>query len=260
MPDISYNCECTAGVGKTDTLLNLRKRMLRRMGYAAQVDSPPPGIADLFNDYLQSAQTQLIEEFRVFQGERVFVWPLLDNVRFYDYDENTADPACDKKLNPNTITFVGLEMDGYVTALRMGIPTSMVDAFPSGGYPTRYDLGQCIELWPAPVGTNMKLVVRGSFGEAAFTADDNSTTIDSECVWLHAMANAKAHAGHPDAGNYMGMLTNRIGRLVAGGHGTARYINEATDSGSVDVLHGDVHPIDSRYDAQGNIRRIEDNT
>jgi hypothetical protein len=255
MPDISFNCSCTAGAGITDTLVNLRKRMLRRMGYAAQVNNPPPGIADLFNDYLQSAQRQLIEEFTVFKGERYFTWALQDGVRFYDYDvnaEQSGDGACNKVLNTNTITFVGLVMDGVVSRLRAGVPATVLDANSAVGVPTRYGLGQCIELWPVPMGNDMKLVVRGNFGEMAFAQDDDKTTIDSECVWLHAMANAKAHAGHPDAGNYMGMLTSRIGRLVAGTHGDSRYV-------PAEIAPGGEHLsalFDGEFDMLGDIRVV----
>jgi hypothetical protein len=117
---------------------------------------------------------------------------------------------------------------------------------------------QCIELWPTPGPEAMKLVVRGNFGLGPFVAPDSRTTLDSECVFLFALANAKAHSGHPDAGNYMTMLTNRVGNLVAGSHGANRYIPNENDGSTVERLTGVVLPIDVRYMEDGIVRRLED--
>ena len=262
MPEVNYNCSCSAGVGLTDTLLNLRKRLLRRMGYSARVDNPPPGIADLMDDHLQSAQTQLVEMFDIFRGVRYFTWDLVEGTRLYDVDQNAeaiSDPVvCDKPINLNTVTWVGLKRDGRLTTLRRGIYPERYDDAEPNGIPTRYDIRQCIELWPAPGPEAMKLVVKGNIGMGRFTDDDDTTTIDSEAVFLFALATAKAHAGHPDAGNYMSMLTNRVGNLVAGSHGTNRYITDADDYGTIDHLTAEVLPIDARYTEDGLVRRLEE--
>ena len=39
----------------TETLQTLRNRILRRLGFAAQISNPPPGMAELVDDFLKSA-------------------------------------------------------------------------------------------------------------------------------------------------------------------------------------------------------------
>ena len=43
---VSYNCACDDSSNRR-TLKSLRDEMLRRLGFGAQVDNPPPGMADL---------------------------------------------------------------------------------------------------------------------------------------------------------------------------------------------------------------------
>ncbi len=56
--------------------------------------------------------------------------------------------------------------------------------------PARYDIRQCIEIYPAP-DTTYWLWLRGHFGLLPFAADGDTTTIDSALVFLHAVGTAK---------------------------------------------------------------------
>ena len=66
--------------------------------------------------------------------------------------------------------------------------------------------------------------MKGHFGLMSFTLDTNSTTLDSELVFLHALANAKAHYGQPDANNIEAQANAYRMELIAGTHQTASYI------------------------------------
>jgi hypothetical protein len=89
--------------------------------------------------------------------------------------------------------------------------------------PARYTIRQNIELFPAPDQTYW-LWIRGHFGLQSFVNPDDQTTIDSELVFLHALATAKAHYGQADANNVEAMANAFRAELCASTHKTSRYI------------------------------------
>src|SRR5690606_5025998 len=72
--DSSYNCECEDDPGAR-TLASLRQELMARLGYAAQINNPPPGMTALLNSFLRDAQVQLYHRFTTFKTERFFTWP-----------------------------------------------------------------------------------------------------------------------------------------------------------------------------------------
>ncbi|GAB2619889.1 phage adaptor protein [Novilysobacter erysipheiresistens] len=223
----SINCACDDTTDNA-TLLALRTRLMSRLGYGAQAANPPPGMAVMLNDFLQSAQVALYNRPNgVLRTERFFSWPLTVDVRLYDLPDNAeqTDPTtpCTKRLDPRKVTWVGIERDGIWEPLVCGIPPELY-SHDQTGRPQRYEIRQCIEVWPTPEETNGNLVVKGHFGLEAFAADTDKTTIDSELVFLLALANAKSHYGQPDANNYVQQLEVMIDNLVAGSHHTRRYV------------------------------------
>lgn len=223
---ISYNCECDDDYPRT-TLADLRTRLLRRLGFSAQANNPPPGMKELLNDFITSAQELLFKRYSVFRQERFFTWDLVAGTRFYDLDAN-AD-VCAKKLDPSMISWAGLSQgDGSWRPLYCGIdPVQYTSRGP--GIPSHYEVRQCIELWPAPSDTTWKLRIKGKFGLLPLQADADFTSVDSEAIFLLALANAKAHYGQPDAGNYASQLTSYVRDLIRGGHQTRRYIPGTSD-------------------------------
>lgn len=223
---ISYNCDCDDEYPST-TLAEMRKRLLRRLGFAAQANNPPPGMAELLNDFIQSAQEFLFREYSAFRRERFYTWNLIAGTRFYDLDAN-AD-ACTKRLDARMISWAGLSQgDGNWRPLYCGIDPAMYTSR-GPGIPSHYDIRQCIELWPAPVDATWQLRIKGQFGLAPLAADGDKTTVDPEALFLLAMANAKAHYGQPDAGNYTSQLTKYMRNLIRGAHMTRRYIPGTSD-------------------------------
>lgn len=131
--------------------------------------------------------------------------------------------TCNKTFNPRAILRVFTVTDGVERELIPGIPRGVIGSDLSGP-PTHYELLQCFRLWPPPSETNGELVVRAHANIEAFTEDSDTTSIDSELVFLLALANCKAAAGKPDAGNYMSYFEGYLREMVAGSHGTRRYI------------------------------------
>lgn len=218
---VGYNCECD-DTTSYETLAQLRARLMVRLGYAAQVATPPPGMAALLNDFLASSQRLLYLKYRELRTERYFTWTMEPGVRFYDLPDN--DESCTKELNALKLSSVHIEdLNGAWLPVASGIPGVFYTGVTQPGIPERYEIRQCIEVFPAPDAA-YKLRIKGHYRLQSFTADGDQTTIDSELVFLWALATAKAHYGHPDANNIAAMANDYLGRLVGGSHGTKRYV------------------------------------
>lgn len=223
---INYNCDCDDDYPRT-TLAEMRKRLMRRLGFAVQANNPPPGMADLLDDFIRNAQELLFRRYSVFRRERYFTWPMTAGVRFYDLDAN-AD-VCTKKLDPRMVSWVGVSQgDETWRPLVCGIDPVVYTSNLSG-IPDHYEIRQCIEVSPPPADDTWSLRIKGQFGLMPLEADDDETTVEPEAIFMLALANAKAHYGHPDAGNYAQQLTAYIRDLVRGSHHTARYLPGRTD-------------------------------
>jgi len=217
----SYNCTCD-DTTNAKTLGELRASLMSRLGFGAQAANPPPGMTDLLNSFLIEAQELLYRRYDVLRTERLFSWPLVAGVRLYDLPDNAE--VCTKKLDPRKVTWVGAVRDEVWYPLVCGIPPELYSHSDRTGYPQRYEIRQCIEVWPAPEETSGSLVIKGHFGLEAFAADADKVTIDDRAVFLLALSNAKAHYRQPDAQNYVQQLEVFIDNMVAGAHHTRRYV------------------------------------
>lgn len=214
------NCDCTDTTGNK-TLATLRADLMVRLGFAAQKNNPPPGMTDLLNSFLIEAQELLYRRYDVLRTLRFYSWNLQAGVKFYDINANVE--TCTKRLDPRKVNWVGVQVQGVWYPLECGIPPPLYSQNP-GGRPLRYEIRQCIEVWPVPATTEGTLVIKGDFGLEPFAADTDTTTIDDRLVFLLALANAKAHYGKPDANNYIAQMEQMMVNLVAGAHNTRRYI------------------------------------
>ncbi len=139
--------------------------------------------------------------------------------------ENTTS-ECSKLLTAEKIKWVGVERDGRWYELKRGISPEMYSSALGTGFPARYDLRGCLEIWPAPAATD-NLRIFGNFGVLPFALDADYTTIDPDVVWLRAMTNAKAARGDQDAGNYHAQEEALVMNYVAASH--RRYIPRDMD-------------------------------
>lgn len=202
--------------GDAKLYIDMGERML-----ADYLRRRPPGVMASLGAILVNAQEQLYRRYDVLRTERFFTWPIEAGVHLYDIPGNAE--SCDKKLDPRKITWVGIDRDESWTALRCGIAPELY-SHDQTGVPQRYEIRQCIELWPRPDESIGRLVVKGRFGLGPFADDSDQTTIDDQAVFLLALANAKAQYQQPDAGNYTAQLETLISGLVAGSHHTRRYV------------------------------------
>lgn len=219
-----FNCDCDDyGYDEVySTLSELRTRMIRRLGFSAQAANPPPGMADLIDEFLQSAQTFLYRRYKALRTRRFFTWDMVQGERFYDVRGN--GDSCTKKLDPYRIVGAWVEdTNGAWLPMYPGIPPVFYTGVEFQGIPYCYEVRQCIEVFPAP-STTYKLHIKGDFGLMRFTEDGDRTTLDSELVFLWALANAKNHYGAADARDIATQANQYRMDLIAESHGDNRYV------------------------------------
>lgn len=225
----NFNCACDDGSYTNETLGELRTSLFVRLGFAAQVDNPPPGMAALLNDFLQRGQKFLIKRYREQLTIRMFSWVMTAGERFYglrdnDPDGDGSEDPCYKKINPRRIQWAGIEdLNGMWSPMRYGIPPEFYTAVNFNGIPAFFEIKQCIEVFPAPTAA-YTLRIKGLYEVSRFTEDDDKTTVDSELVFLWALANAKNHYGQPDARDVASQAQTYLRDLISESHQTARYV------------------------------------
>lgn len=225
-----FNCECEETSGY-ETLLQLRTRMMVALGFAAQKATPPPGMADLIDEWLVSTQRVLYMKNPSLRTERMFRWTMLEGEGFYgigdDDTPSSEDPEefCTKRLNEYKISGVWLEdLNGSWTPMSAGIDPTWYTTVDQLGFPSRYEVRACIEVFPRPNADGLKLWIKGQMGLDDFTADEDRTTIDSELVFLWALAKGKRHYKKEDAASAQSEAGAYLMDTISGKHGTRRYI------------------------------------
>jgi len=226
--DLDFNHVCADGL-PTATLTSLRDRMMIRLGYAAQVSNYPPGMASLLDDFLRSAQIVLYAQNRALHTERIFTWTLTAGTRYYDITANDEQDAganqCTKVLSDyKPPSWVGFQDDNDAwIPMSEGIPPERYTNT-TQGRPDSYEIRQGIEIFPSPDSSTYRLRIKGHFGLMDFTDDADTTTLDSELVFMLALGNAKSHYGQRDAQSILTQVTSYLKGINAGTHGTARYV------------------------------------
>lgn len=89
------------------TLATLREEMMVRMGYAAMLANPPPGMTQELNSYLQDANEQMYTRYPDLRLERWWAWQLSQGRRFYDVPIDGTD-----YLDLHRVTWAGLTDNG----------------------------------------------------------------------------------------------------------------------------------------------------
>ena len=209
----------------SDTLLHLRQRILIRLGFANQATNPPPGMAPLVNDFLFDAQSYLWRKYQALQTKRFFRWKIIPGQHFYSLQDNDEDISGGFHLDVlKTIDWAGVQDTRNVWyPMIKGIPPQLYTMSTKPWRPARYDIRQAIEIYPMPDQTYF-LWLRGHVQLRSFVNDSDTSTIDSNLLFLHALANAKNHYQQPDAKDIEAQANDYRGQLIAATHGTNSYI------------------------------------
>lgn len=203
---------------RSQTLAEIRHRILVRLGYSAQASSPPPGMADLLTDFINSANLELFERYPVMRLTRWWTWQTQPGQRFYDVPID-----CEDYLDLRHITQAWLQDDQAWFPLVAGISPALFNQT-LNSLPQYYEVRDNIELWPVPDKSTYLLHLEGEAGPSLMADDADTPAVDAHAVFLHALAASKAHYLQGDATRYDRQLEIYIGRLTAGSHYTKRYI------------------------------------
>lgn len=192
------------------TLGQLRATLQNRLGFGAAGASAGVN-APIIDSFLIGAQAQLYWEVD---------WNILR--KRADITIGASQTLVDYPSDANTerVQKIAVLYSGRWSELRHGIDVEHYDSSSTQGPPERYEfLGSQIEVWPK---TNAVYTLKFFYVKklGPFSIDSDQTSIDDEIVFLHALANAKAHYEHPDAQSYAGQVNNLLQQLKAHNSGT----------------------------------------
>lgn len=83
------------------TLLQLRTDMMIRLGFAAQLSVPPPGMTLLLNHFLQDAQEQMYLRYSPLRNVRWWPIDVIQGERFYDIPSISSGELTDVAFTDN---------------------------------------------------------------------------------------------------------------------------------------------------------------
>ena len=188
-----------------DTLSNLRRRLAVRLGFGAQADAL--GIqAPILDDFLQSAQTYLCRIIRWRHLQRLHVEDLGVNQRVMDLPDDCLIDGIHRVLVLDA---------GAWREVKAGLPALLRQRAEDIGTPRRYEflahdegVGQ-LHFSPIPTSV-VQIAIEYYAAPMRFTAGTDRASIPDDLIFLHALANAKAHYRQPDAQAASGQLDNAL--------------------------------------------------
>lgn len=158
--------------------------------------------AQLIDSMLRSGQEQLYVQFDWLELKGVELRSTGVGQQFYDY------PA---DCNVERITGIFCSWGGQFHELEEGIDHRDRN-FPASNIPQKYERRDQYELWPVPQAVYaLRLEYEKTLGP--FSANSDRSSLPSEIVYLHALANAKKHYRQPDADTYASQLDAVLSRL-----------------------------------------------
>lgn len=114
------------------TLAKLRRNLLIKLGYAAQLAAPPPGMEDLLDVFLQDANEQLYQRYETLRQRRWWTIAITQGNRHYDipyegaYLEN-ADIAINSASPDTLVTSGDWVAGGFTVGMIINISGSDAD-------------------------------------------------------------------------------------------------------------------------------------
>lgn len=185
------------------TLETLRAEILARLGMGGMGPSGGANQA-LIDSFLRNGQAQL--------------YRLQDWRHLIAYEDKTVGVGQNQIDYPNAcerdqrVMRIESPVGGQYATLCEGITTDMWSTMDTQGSPQRYERYAQILLYPkADQVYTVRVWYVADLGR--FTENGDNATLDDEMIFLHALANAKAHYRQPDAATYQGQLNSLLGSL-----------------------------------------------
>ena len=186
------------------TLGELRADLIRRLGFGASGASAGVITANIDN-FLLLAHKHVYE---------AHAW-----ARLRKYEDKTLGAGqylidYPSDANEERITDIWVKVNGVWREVHPGIAKSDYTYQDNTSWPARYERYAQIEFLPI---ADQEYTVRIWYIQqlTRFTQDGDRSMVDDELVFLHALANAKAHYRHPDAQLYQGQFESLMGKLKA---------------------------------------------
>lgn len=192
------------------TLEELRSELSARLGMGGMGASGGASLA-LLNSFLRNGQAQLyrLQDWRHMTNYQDKSLGVGQNLLDYPTTGVMGGGTC---ARDKRVLRVETTVSGQYLKLSEGISTDMWSTMDTESSPSRYDRYQQLLIYPK---ANAVYTVRVWFVAdlGRFTQDGDACTLDDEMVFLHALANAKAHYRQPDAETYQGQLNTLLGSL-----------------------------------------------
>lgn len=132
--------------------------------------------------------------------------------------------AVGQTVTNGPVTFVAADFpQAQWYPLVQGIDPTEYTILPTSQRPQKFELREYLEIFPAP-DTYYTIWIRGHMGLTRFTQDADKATIDSDLLFLLALANAKAHYSQPDARAIGQQCELMLRKLNAGTFGVKKYV------------------------------------
>lgn len=185
------------------TLETLRAELLARLGMGGMGASGGANQSSI-DSFLRNGQAQL---YRLQDWKHLITYTdktLGVSQNLLDYPELAAR---DKRL-----LRIEVLQSGRWQQMHEGITTSMWDTMESLSSPVRYERYAQILFYPK---ADQEYTIRFWFISdlLPFTENAHVATLDDDMVFLHALANAKAHYRQPDAQTYQGQLNTLLASI-----------------------------------------------
>jgi|21_taG_2_1085346.scaffolds.fasta_scaffold03164_6 hypothetical protein len=200
------------------TLGELRQELRDRLGFAS-TGGRSGANTSIIDSFLRNAQTQLYYQFD---------WKFLISVdksivtnksqTLYDWPDAVDPDRLIQVLAEDTSSSLP-----NIYPLVEGIDWNHDNYTTTENKPSRYEIRNQIEIWPAPDSASYKIWLEYVQRLGRFTQDADRASIDGDLILLHAISNAKSHYGHRDSQVYVQQLNALLQRLKSGGLGSKRY-------------------------------------
>lgn len=204
------------------TLGDLRGTLLARLGMGAMGASGGANQTAI-DSFLQNGQHQLywMQDWKHLTWYQDYTTGVGQNT--YDYP-NDAD-------QDRRILRIEVKIAGQYIPISAGITTEMWSTMDTPGAPARFELLDQILVYPK---ADQAYTLRVWYVKdlMPFTENNHTATIDDGLVFLHALANAKAHYRHPDAQRYEGQLDTMLARVR--GQSFVKTVYRREDHGVID--------------------------
>lgn len=201
------------------TLKELREELTDLLGLSA-IQATAGSFLHTLNGIIRRTQQQIYWEYDWDDLEAYFSFSTVASTQDYAHPTNGDGLS----YEPRKIKSVHVVDDaGVWRPLREGIDPQHYTQT-TENIPCRFTrLNAQLRLWPTPDAV-YTLQILAPVALSPLNADADTTTLDSELVFLLAAAKAKRRYRQPDAQEYQNEFGLLLSRLRAANHGTRRYI------------------------------------